>query len=709
MDGGRGDPRATNARAIVERLAGGPVGALVCSRDGVISCASEGAAAFLGAIASDLYGHKLTDFFGSEAADALAAGKTDPLLRQIKRRDGGLSWVLAVSRWNATTLDVFLIGADAFAREREALAYRESIWRYAVEAAGHGVWDYNAKNEGQFYSEGWKTMRGFAADEEVDDSYEKWSARLHPDDRDEALEHVRKHNEGEVSKFEFEYRERRKDGNWLWILARGKAVAWDAEGKPTRLLGTDIDISALKEEEARRERETEETYRRHLAELEAARLQADAARCAADNLARQDPLTGLGNRRAFGETIAAMAGSGQPFAVTIVDLDRFKSVNDVHGHETGDAVLRISAVRLNNAAGDAMVMRLGGDEFGVLMRGESHRLREKVERTAHAMIAALREPIQTGGLLVEIGGSCGTALHPEHGGNYQSLMRSADMALYVSKQSNRGGCTLYCQAMGDAADRRARLEADLRQAIAAEAIEPFFQPIMAAAGGGIAKFEVLARWKHAVHGMVPPNTFIALAEQIGLLPQLTKQLLRRACLAARAWPSEVTLSLNLSAHEVCDLGTPMRLLNAMSQCRFPPSRLEVEVTEQALIKDKVAAKQVIEAFRRAGVRVFLDDFGAGYAGLGYLRELAFDGIKLDRSCIAAISQAPAGIRFAAAVQMMAKMLNLETVAEGIEDDATWDAVRSIGCSFGQGYLFSPAVPESEAALLVGTEEMRKSA
>jgi EAL domain-containing protein (putative c-di-GMP-specific phosphodiesterase class I) len=232
---------------------------------------------------------------------------------------------------------------------------------------------------------------------------------------------------------------------------------------------------------------------------------------------------------------------------------------------------------------------------------------------------------------------------------------------------------------------------------------------MAANGGGIAKFEILARWKHLEHGMVPPNTFIGLAEQIGLLPQLTKQLLRRACLAARAWPRDVALSLNLSAREVCDLGTPMRLLDVMAQCQFPPSRLEVEVTEQALIKDQQAAKQVIEAFRKAGVRVFLDDFGAGYAGLGYLRELAFDGIKLDRSCIAAIAQAPAGTSFAAAVQMMAKMLDLETVAEGIEDSATWDAVRSIGCSFGQGYLFSPALPESEAALLVGDGGLRKTA
>jgi diguanylate cyclase (GGDEF)-like protein/PAS domain S-box-containing protein len=453
MDGGTGDPMTGNIAAIVERLAAGPVGLLACTRDGAIFRASEGAAALMGMVASDIEGHEITDFFGSEVAGALVAGTTDPLLRRIDQRDGGFAWVLAVSRWNGTALDVFLVGADAFAREREALAYRESIWRHAVAAAGHGVWDYNAKNEGQFYSDGWKTMRGFAADEPVDDSLEKWSARLHPDDRDAVLEHVRQHNEGEVSEFGFEYRERRRDGKWVWILARGKAVAWDADGKPTRLLGTDIDITALKAEEARRERESQDLYRRHLAELEAAREQADMARRAADNLARQDPLTGLGNRRVFSETIATMAEAGEVFAVMIVDLDRFKSVNDVHGHEAGDAVLRISAARLNNAAGEATVMRLGGDEFGVILRGEAGNLAARVERTARTMIAALREPIHTGGLVVEIGGSCGAAFHPEHGVDYRSLMRSADMALYESKQGNRGGCTLYCKSMGETASR----------------------------------------------------------------------------------------------------------------------------------------------------------------------------------------------------------------------------------------------------------------
>jgi diguanylate cyclase (GGDEF)-like protein/PAS domain S-box-containing protein len=681
---------------------------LACGPDGTIEWANIAAARMAGQGGEALKGKGLAVLLG-DAASKLSATPSLVMLADFR---GPPLWVLAMAQERDGGSDVFLIGADEFARERESLAYQESIWRYALEAAGHGVWDYNSNNEALFYSEGWKTMRGFRPDEVVDDSLEKWAERLHPDDRDEVLEHVRKHNAGEIENFCFEYRERRQDGKWVWILARGKATAWDENGKPTRLLGTDIDITELREEEARRKRETEETYLRHLAELEAARVAADVARRAADDLARQDPLTGLGNRRAFSEAIGAMAGDGgRPFAVMIVDLDRFKSVNDFYGHETGDAVLRISAARLKAAAGFAVVTRLGGDEFGLLLHARDGDLSAQVERTAAAILAALKEPIGTNGLVVEIGGSVGAALFPDHGSDYRNLMRSADMALYESKQANRGGCTLFKRKMAEAADLRASLESDLRRAIAEEAIEPFFQPIMTASADDIAKFEILARWNHPSLGMVSPNTFVPLAEQIGLLPQLTQQLLRRGCMAARAWPGRINISLNLSAREVCDLGTPLRLLGVLAKCHFPPARLEVEVTEQALIKDKAAAKQVIDAFRKAGVRVYLDDFGAGYAGLGYLRELTFDGIKLDRACIAAIAGTPAGATFAAALQMMARMLNLETVAEGIEDSATWDAVRDIGCSFGQGFLFSPAVPEREASLLLADPvvERRKSA
>jgi diguanylate cyclase (GGDEF)-like protein/PAS domain S-box-containing protein len=698
--GSRGKPSfgPSDTAAVAREVLGGALAVLVCRSDGAITYANPAASTLLGA---DPVGKMLPDVMAGESPHPLR--ETGLIVRQFRRADGTEFRAFVLVSESRYGQIIHFAEADAYIRERDRLAYQETIWRYAIEAGGHAVWDYNTDNEALFYSEEWKAMRGFPPGAEVQDSFEAWQERLHPDDRERMVEHVRQQNCGEIDHFNMEYRERRLDGRWIWVLARGKTVEWDEEGRPTRVVGTDIDITRLKEEEERRAIEAQAAYQRHLAELERANQAAEQARRAAHALARLDPLSNLANRRAFSEEIEHLSADsdGGMFAVLLLDLDRFKPVNDMHGHAVGDLVIRECAERLAAAVGaEGMVARLGGDEFGVILIGGETGIGPAAAICARHLIAELSRPMLIGDLSIEIGASVGFALFPEHSSDADSLFRYADMALYQAKQTARGTWSAYDRTMSRTAEIRAELETAVRDAVAREDIQPFFQPIVDMRSGRIVKLEVLARWQHPTHGAVPPDRFIPIIEQLGLMSAFTLSMLRRSCMAGRSWPADISISINLSTREVCDPATPLRLLATAVECAFPTTRLEIEITEKELVKDFVAAKQVISALRGAGVKVLLDDFGAGYSGLGYLREIAFDCIKIDRSFISMLTTRVESRKVTKAIQKLAQSLELATVAEGIEDEAVWEAVSRIGCTYGQGYYFSRPVPASEVPALL---------
>ena len=696
-DGTGSGPPAIDA--IAGELLPGPVAVLLCADDGRVAFANAAAARLFG---FDPTRRPVAGLL-ADAPDPAAVSPSAPV--RFKREDGSDFWAFAAVAPSRLGRIWQLFEVDAYVRERDRLAYKESIWRHAIEAAEHGVWDYNANNEGLFYSDAWKAMRGFPVDQEMHDSNEAWEQRLHPDDLESVREHVRQQNSGEIDHFNFEYRERRQDGRWIWILARGRTVEWDTDGKPTRLIGTDIDITDLKNEEAQRAAEVDAIYQRHLAELEAASKATESARRDAAALARVDPLSGLANRRAFAEEIqrrSAAGGPPQSFAVILIDLDRFKPINDMHGHEAGDLVIRQAAIRLTGAAGEGgMVARLGGDEFGVILPRDGEDAEAAAGACAQKLIAGLGRPFWLGDFAVEIGASAGLAVFPQHSTDADILFRYADMALYEAKNTARGTWRPYSASLGRAAASRAALESDARHAAAEEKIEPFFQPIVEMRSGNVVKLEMLARWHHPVHGWVAPDRFIPVIEQSGKMADFTLSMLRRACRAARAWPPEISISVNLTTREVCDLATPLRLLGVIMESGFPATRLEVEITEKTIVNDFAAAKQVIGALRSAGVKVLLDDFGAGYAGLGYLRELAFDAIKIDRSFISSLSTKPESFKITNAIQSLAESLGLATVAEGIENLDVWRAVEQLSCTYGQGYYISRPLPAGEIASLLG--------
>jgi diguanylate cyclase (GGDEF)-like protein/PAS domain S-box-containing protein len=421
--------------------------------------------------------------------------------------------------------------------------------------------------------------------------------------------------------------------------------------------------------------------------------------------ADHDALTGLPNRRAFYERIedqlARANRLGGSFAVLLVDLDRFKPVNDAHGHTAGDSVLCEVAGRIGTVIrrGDA-VARLGGDEFAVISETRGRAGADWAGKLAQRIISAVRAPIATAGTVIELGASIGIAQFPSDGASAESLLHAADVAMYRAKNEGRGGYRFFEQAMDIEMREKAALEADLRAAIAAGEIRPYYQPLMSLRDNRLLGFEILARWQHPKRGAVSPDIFIPLAERVGLISELTYALLREAGRDAKNWPQHLSLSLNISPLQLANDQLPVELLAVLTEVGFPPGRLEVEITENALVSDLEAAKSVLSSLQNLGIRIALDDFGTGYSSLHHLRELQFDKLKIDRSFVQSMCSDPESAKIVSAILGLASSLGLPTTAEGIEDQEVLRKVIEGGAEYGQGHLFGRALPASEVALLV---------
>ena len=425
--------------------------------------------------------------------------------------------------------------------------------------------------------------------------------------------------------------------------------------------------------------------------------------------ADHDPLTGLANRRVFCEEISQAVSrvdrSGAAYSVILLDLDRFKPVNDVYGHTVGDAVLCEIATRLRSVIrkGD-LVARLGGDEFGIVTETNpaSEAQADGIIKLASRVMTAVERPIDVGATQISVGASLGVARCGPDGQNAEALLRAADVAMYRAKEEGRGDFRFFERQMDDDIRNRAALEADLRTAVSSGQIVPYYQPLIGLADNGLVGFEILARWDHPTKGPIAPDVFVPLAERTGLISELTFSLLGSACSDAKDWPASCTLSLNLSPLQLKDRLLPLQILSLLSKAGFPPQRLEIEVTESALIADMEAAKDVIAAFQDLGIKVSLDDFGTGYSSMHHLRELRFDKIKIDRSFILSMRDNPESDKIVNAILGLTKSLGLPTIAEGVEDAELLAIMIEKGCDFGQGFFFGKAIPGHEVADLMKT-------
>ena len=436
------------------------------------------------------------------------------------------------------------------------------------------------------------------------------------------------------------------------------------------------------------------------------RWQLQSALARTEAVARTDALTELPNRRKFYEALEASLSrlaEGERFALLLIDLDRFKAVNDAHGHLAGDQLLQLAAGRMRQTLrGRDLLARLGGDEFALLLHVEREGMDLLVEaaRVAHRILAVLSEPFAfDGGGTAQVGSSIGIAV-AELGDSGNEIMLRADAALYRGKSDGRGCIRFFEPGMDAQARERARLEGDLRQAIASGSIVPHFQPLVAMDTGRLVGVEMLARWHHPDRGMVPPSEFIPLAEDLGVIGALTASLLRRACLEVLAWPASVTLACNLSPVELRDAGLPAVIAEVLEQTGFPGERLELEVTESALIGDFSLANTLLDQLKQLGVRLALDDFGTGYASLQSLRAFPFDKLKIDASFVGAMADDAESSKIVSAVIGLCQSLGLTSVAEGVETEETACLLRRLGCDVGQGWLFGRPVPAEKITALI---------
>ena len=421
---------------------------------------------------------------------------------------------------------------------------------------------------------------------------------------------------------------------------------------------------------------------------------------------RTDVLTDLPNRRRFyelAETILAEPpDQGRP--ILLVGLDRFKFVNDAHGHPAGDEVLKFAAARLRGAVrGGDLVARLGGDEFA-LMLGEDQGVDQPsrdISAVAARVVAMLAEPFTLDdGTSIQIGASVGIAFAENTGVPLSDLMHRADVALSRAKADGRNCFRAFEPSMDAQVRSRALLESDLRQAISEDAIEPYYQPLVDLGTGAPVGVEMLARWPHPTRGMVPPDTFIPLVEELGLIGDLTQRLLLRACREVAGWPSEITLACNLSPLQLRDPGLPQAIRDVLAATGLPPRRLELEVTESALVGDLDLARASLAQLKALGVRLALDDFGTGYSSLRHLQTLPFDKIKIDRSFVAAMAEDAESGKIVSAVVGLGHSLGLVTVAEGIESEEIAGLLRALGCDIGQGWLYGRPAPAGRIAAVL---------
>ena len=429
---------------------------------------------------------------------------------------------------------------------------------------------------------------------------------------------------------------------------------------------------------------------------------AKAEKARAKLMADRDPLTGLANRRAFlralGRRAGAIARTGGRFALAVIDLDGFKPVNDTFGHATGDALLQQIGGRLSGAAGRAvLVARTGGDEFALLL--PRARSAEAARATGARICAALQEPFEVEGREFRISGCCGLAMLQPGDCNVAEALIRADTALYRAKQGGRAGVAVFSPEMDESSRRRVAVEQALRSPEAEAAIGLVYQPVRDLDSGEIVAFEALARWQHPALGPVSPAEFIPIAEQINTIQTLSETLLARAAAEARGWAGSIRLSFNVSAVQLCSAGSARRMLAILDLAALDPSRLQAEVTETALLADFEVGRENLQTLRAAGARIVLDDFGAGHASISYLREMQFDGIKLDGSLIASVASSLQSRRLLKGVLDLCASLGVPCVAEHIESEAQHSLLRELGCRYGQGYLLAPPLSAAEAAEL----------
>lgn len=563
--------------------------------------------------------------------------------------------------------------AEALVRIRAQDATRISEERFALatKGANDGVWDWDIADNRAYFSERWKTIIGHD-DSEIGTTVEEWFGRIHPQDRDGVLNDLQSHLERRSDGFVSEFRMRHRDGDYRWVLCRGQAV-YDSAGKALRVAGSLTDFTE-----------------RHAFQEQLARA------------AFYDSLTGLANRSLFTDRLQHCLARARRnpdfcFAVLFLDLDRFKLVNDSLGHMVGDALLREIGVRVaKHVRGEDTVARLGGDEFTVLL--------EDIRRPRDATIVAGRilqdiaKPFVIDDHEIFTGTSIGITFCTGRDLTVQQVLRDADTALYKAKETGRGRYVVFDSRMHEAVLEQIDIENGLRIAEKNGELVLHYQPILCLSSNTIIGLEALVRWNHPRRGLLPPDAFIPVAEETGLIVQMGDWVLREACRQLADWQRRVPaarrlfMSINMSPRQFASPRLRASVDDALNAHGLAPSCLHIEITENAILREPETVRPTLEYWRSEGICVLLDDFGTGYSPLTNLTTYPVDYLKIDRSFVNSMSTSEGSTHIVRAVVSLARILDIGVIAEGAETKDQIEILRSIGCDLVQGFIVSKPMP-----------------
>jgi diguanylate cyclase (GGDEF)-like protein/PAS domain S-box-containing protein len=605
---------------------------------------------------------------------------------RIRRFDGSEIWVTINAHLvrDPSGKMLFFEGTveDITGRRSAQDALRRSEERYALAAMGSngGLWEWDLHEDRMYYSPRWIQILG-ARDSDFQGSPQEWFERVHPRDVDLLRQEISAHLTGQAPHFECEFRILHSDGAYRWVLSRGMA-RFGREGKAEKMAGSLEDITS-------RKRAEEQLMQGAL----------------------YDSLTGLPNRALFLDRLrraiqrAVKSANGQYVSVLHLDIDRFKLINDSLGHEAGDElILAVGRALEESIHARDTLSRLGGDEFAILMEG--YQDINVFPRMAERIAQRLAQPIRVRNQEVFVSVSCGIAVAERLQDHPEDLLRDAETAMYRAKSQGKGRHVVFNQGMHEFAAAHLQLETSLRKAVEREEFRVFYQPILEISSGRVAGFEALVRWQNPTKGLVNPAVFIPLAEETGLIVEIGRQVLRESCRQFMAWRGsrrgldDMFLSVNLSVRQFALPDIVDQVRTVLFDTGLPGENLKLEITESVILDNTAAATDKLQALRGLGAQLSIDDFGTGYSSLSYLHQFPFDNLKIDRSFVSRMSDAPERAAIVRTIVQLAKNLSMDAVAEGIETPAQLLGLKAMGCRYGQGFLFSKPVPAEEAEKLL---------
>ena len=562
----------------------------------------------------------------------------------------------------------------------------QARYERAARGANDGLWDWDLTSAETYYSPRWKEMLGFAP-EELSNTLETWFDRLHPEDRNRVQQEWNDHFANRTPEFESEHRVLHSDGNYRWMLSRGMAVR-EANGQVHRMAGSQTDITGNK--------------------------------C-------KDALTGLANRLRFIERLSQIIRDGRrglrtDYAVLFLDVDRFKVINDSLGHLAGDVLLQQIADRLRACVrsndlvcrlfGDATIARLGGDEFAVLI--ERCHDAETAEKITNRVLAEFEKPFLLEGREIISTLSVGVAHGSADYLDAADILRDADIAMYEAKVSGKARSGIFEPGMRARAVDRMEMEADIRSGIEQGQFVNFYQAKVALESAEITGFEALVRWKHPRRGLIPPDQFIPLAEETGLIVPLGYLVLRNACNQMREWQqgpggAKLSVSVNISGKQFAAPELVERISEILNESGIAASSLDLELTETSVMKNPEAASKILRRLRDLGTGLHMDDFGTGYSSLSYLQRFPFDTIKIDRSFVNGLGNRAESRDIVRTIIDLARSLKMKVVAEGVETGLQAAELKALGCNYGQGFLYSEPVDAKAAGAMIAIKAFDKNA